>query len=297
MIAQFICDYSGQAAIDDGTIATLEANFNAAIQSANRIKVPTAGVNLYVATAGNDTNNGLTVGSPFLTIQHAANIANSNYDTQGNNITIEVAAGTYSAGASLSGQPVGGGQIRFIGNTASPSSVIITLGAPGSCFAASTGSRMAIYGMQLSAPLGSSAVGQTPGTCITATGGAQVACGNLVLGATQFGHFQTASGGQISPNTPYSISGGAGYHVISGAGGQINIAGEAITLVGTPNFSSYFAWADSAGNIFTNSANFSGAATGARYLCSNGGSISTGGGGINFLPGNAVGNSAGGYYS
>ena len=196
MIAQFICDYSGQAAIDDGTIATLEANFNAAIQSANRIKVPTAGVNLYVATTGNDTNNGLTVGSPFLTLQRAAVVANSNYDTQGNNIIVNIAGGTYAAGVGLTGQPVGGGQFRFIGNATSPSTVVITLGAPGNCFSGGTGARIFVSGLTMSAPLGSSAVGQIPGVCLAATGGAQIVYSNVIFGGTQFAHIETASGGR-----------------------------------------------------------------------------------------------------
>lgn len=294
MIAQFIVDFSGQNATDDGTIATLEANFNSAIQSANRIKVPLAGVSLFVSPTGNDANNGLTVGAPFLTLQHAANVANSNYDTQGNNITVNVAAGTYSAGATLNGQPVGGGQIQFIGTVGSSSSVHVTLGAPGTCFAASTGARMSVSWMTLSAPFGSSNPGQIPGDCLQASVGGQLLFSNLTFGLTQRAHIETGSGGQVQGGGPYTISGAATYHSVAG-GGQYAFQTQAVTLIGTPAFT-IFAWASS-GNIFAAGASFSGAATGQKYLCDQGGSISTGAAGINFFPGNTAGNSALGYYS
>ncbi len=299
MIAQFICDFSGQNAIDDGTIATLEASFNAAIQSANRIKVPIAGVNLFVSPTGNDANNGLAVGAPFATLQHAANIAASNYDTQGNNITVNMAAGTYSAGATLTGQPVGGGLISFVGNPANPAATAVTLGAPGACFSASSGARISVNGISLTANLGSNSVGQTPGVGMVSEGGALIVFANIIFQACQFAHCQGAVGGLISAAGPYTIAFGSQYHLIAGAGSQITIAGRAVTLTGTPGFSQFFAWADSAGNVFAPapSTTFSGGATGARYLCSNGGVIATNGGGINFFPGNAVGNSTGGYYS
>ncbi len=296
MIAQFIVDFSGQNATDDGTIATLEANFNAAIQSANRIKVPVAGVSLFVSPTGNDANNGLTVGSPFLTLQHAANIAQSNYDTQGHIITINVASGTYTAGASLTGQPVGGGTIAFVGNVSSPSSVSVILGSPGSCFSGTTGARLTVSGFFMAAQFGSSAPGQLAGVCLAAGGGALLAYDHCTFGITQFAHVQAGSGGNLVCGGPCTISSTAQFHLTAGSGGQINIIGQAFTLTGTPGFATFVA-SDASGLVLASGNTFSGAATGQRYTATNGGYIDTFGGGINYFPGNTVGSSATGYYT
>src|SRR5471030_2501257 len=62
----------------------------------------TANATFFVSPTGNDSNNGLTTGTAFLTIQGAINALASGYDLCGFAVTVSVAAGTY-AGFSVVG--------------------------------------------------------------------------------------------------------------------------------------------------------------------------------------------------
>ncbi len=55
----------------------------------------TENTTFYVATTGNDSNNGFTIGTPWLTLQHAVDYIGQNYDAGDNFITIQIADGTY----------------------------------------------------------------------------------------------------------------------------------------------------------------------------------------------------------
>lgn len=57
--------------------------------------------NLYVATTGSDSNDGLAVGSPFLTIQKAFDTVDTYAPILGGTWTINIAAGTYTEAAVL----------------------------------------------------------------------------------------------------------------------------------------------------------------------------------------------------
>lgn len=86
--------------------------------------------NFYVATTGSDSNNGEAVGTPFLTIQKAIDVAGSSI--HGGEVIINIADGTYnenllakdiigSKGDIVRGNSV----VTLLGNTALPSNVII----------------------------------------------------------------------------------------------------------------------------------------------------------------------------
>ena len=94
----------------------------------------TGALNLYVSSAGSDLNNGLSSGTPFLTLQQACNVALANYDTAGFPINVNVASGTYTAGVLLTRPLVGGGVLHFIGNTTTPTTVSVNLVSSGPCF-------------------------------------------------------------------------------------------------------------------------------------------------------------------
>lgn len=55
----------------------------------------TANTSFFVATTGSDSNNGLSSGTAWATLQHAYNAIQQNYDLNGFTATINVAAGTY----------------------------------------------------------------------------------------------------------------------------------------------------------------------------------------------------------
>ena len=298
MIAQFIVDQTGLNAVDDGTIATLEANFIKALQIAtNTVPITNIGLNLYVATNGSDSNNGLSLSTPFATFQHAALIAGTNYNSQGNQITVNVAAGNYPVGAAITGPLPGNGVLAFVG-TSGATATAINLTAPGACFSGSTGARILISGFSLTSSVGS-ALNQ--GNCLVSSTGSSVEFDHIIFGAAQTAHVQSiggqlfTTGAQSGAGQPYTISGSAQFHWITGFSGLIDTFGSTVTLTGTPNFSSQFALVSS-GQVLCNSCVFSGAATGQKYLAEFGGIINTGGAGINFLPGNSAGTSATGYY-
>lgn len=300
MIAQFIVDKTGLDAIDDGTIATLEARFIQALGNAARTPL-TTDLNLFVSTTGNDNNTGTSSGTAFRTIQRATDVALQLYDSQGHDVIVNVASGTYTAGANIHGQLVGGGRLRYIGNAASPSSVVINLNTGDTCFAAATAARVTVSGFQLIAPIGSGPVGM----CLQAVLGAIIQFDHISFGTAQYAHMYAGNGGVIavaSNAVPYSIVGGAQYHAIAASGaGSINLQSVVVTITGNPAFSGAFAWCDGGGTFYTIGASWlpsQTAASGAHHLITNGGVVDTG---ASFLPGTVAGTggqtTGGGYLS
>jgi len=300
MIAQFIVDRTGQNAVDDGTTATLEALFIAALNQLQRIKL-VADLNIYVATTGSDSlNTGLTIGSPFLTIQHAYNYVQAAYDVNGFNVFINIAAGTYAAtGSSLllaNGPAPGvfGNPITLLGNVSSPGTVILqTTGAV--TIDCAQGAKVQTQGLTMTSGTGFDTVRSESGSIFT------------VGQATTFGssggnQLVASSSGVIQAGTsPYTITGGGASHLFAQTGGSINVAsGNTVTLTGTPAFSTAFAIASAVGAIQSvqNTSPYSGAATGPRYLAQINGVINTNGGGGTYFPGGSAGSVAsGGQYA
>jgi len=119
---------------------------------------------------------------------------------------------------------------------------------------------------------------------------------NIDFGACAGAHIICGNGAFVEAIGNYSISGGALRHLQSNPAGQINVAGKTVTITGTPAFSSAFALTVF-GYMNVSGDTWSGAATGPRYSSSLNGIINTGGGGANYLPGNAAGSTAtGGQY-
>ena len=112
----------------------------------------TANLNLYVATNGSDTNDGLTSQTPFATLQKAWNTVIEQYDLGGHSVTINVESGTYTAGVACISNPIGaitginnvpgqsGPSVIFLGNTTTPDSVVIDV-TGNNCFQATNGAQ------------------------------------------------------------------------------------------------------------------------------------------------------------
>lgn len=82
----------------------------------------------YVATTGNDSNTGLAVGDPFLTIQRAIDVA-AELDAGPHNITIQLADGTYTLTSNLiPKQPNGTGRVAILGNSGDQTLVVVSGG-------------------------------------------------------------------------------------------------------------------------------------------------------------------------
>lgn len=258
-------------------------------------EVLTANRTYYVRTDGSDSNNGLTnsSGGAFLTIAKAVSTIGA-LDQGGYNITVQVGAGTYSAGISIGGLLSGqrDGLVTFIGDATTPTNVVLSTGS-NNAIVASSGARIRVSGFSLVCNSGSA-------SCIYAASGAQITIsGKMDFGAAALTHIYVEPGSRVSSiGVNYTISGSALVHWYSiGAGAQISIQLATITLTGTPAFSAAFALASGLSHQLVNANTFSGSATGARYLCVLNGAVDTNGSGATYLPGNSAGStSTGGQY-
>jgi hypothetical protein len=83
----------------------------------------------YVATTGSDANDGLSVGSPFLTVQKCWDTIVETLDLKGHGAKCQLADGTYAQEClHLTGQPPGyrsGLSITIEGNDADPDAVVL----------------------------------------------------------------------------------------------------------------------------------------------------------------------------
>jgi hypothetical protein len=272
---------------------TNQSQLLAALALLGRTKL-TGALNLYVSSAGSDLNNGLSSGTPFLTLQQACNVALANYDTAGFPINVNVASGTYTAGVLLTRPLVGGGVLHFIGNTTTPTTVSVNLVSSGPCFLAQAAATMSVSGFSMTASVGS---GLNTGYCIGANLAGVVYFDHCIFNAAQYAHLTTGIAGYISATGPYTISASAQVHMIAGSGGsEIVVANQTVTLAGTPTFTYAFAAADSAALVYAGGNTYSGGATGTRYIATNGGYIISNGAGASYFPGTVAGISTTGYY-
>ncbi len=98
----------------------------------------------YVRTDGSDSNDGLSnsASGAFLTIQKAINVIAA-LDISTFNVTIQLADGTYSAGASVGSPWVGSGTVTLTGNSGTPANVVLDVS--GTCVQVSGfGSRLSV---------------------------------------------------------------------------------------------------------------------------------------------------------
>lgn len=252
----------------------------------------TANRTYYVRTDGNDSNNGLadSSGGAFLTIQKAIDVISGTLDIGTNTVTIQVGAGTYTAGVFLK-QCVGAGDVIIVGDEVTPSNVTIsTTGA--TCFRV-TSLMTTLYRLR--------------GMKLTATGAAnlisadvqcKVVFRNIDFGSCASAQIISQLGALVEGEGNYTISGGAPQHVRAIAGVFRLPDAPTVTLTGTPAFSSAFVSAERTGVIIALATTFSGSATGVRYNAALNGAIAVGGSGGSYFPGNSAGTTtAGGQYA
>lgn len=247
----------------------------------------TANTDFFVATTGSDANNGLSSGTAWLTLQHAANVLSAAYDLNGFTATVHVADGTYTAGVQQRAPFTGSGSVNFSGNTTTPANVLIN--ASSIAFYALNG---AVYGIAGFKPSNSS----SGGVVVTENTGIIILNGNMNFGVCQnnFSQIEAIDNGVINLNANYTVSAGGGSHMDASRCGVINSATITATFSGTPAFSNETVQCDSCGVANLGNITFSGAATGTRYNVKSNGVIDTNGGGANFIPGSVAGASASG---
>ncbi len=263
----------------------------------NRIRVRSA-LTLFVSTTGNDSNDGRTASTPFLTIQKAVDVATQQFDFSfTGDVTISIADGTYTLTGSINcDRVVGQGSIVFLGNTTTPANVIIT---------ASSGS-FSIVSVRRSAVRYS-----FRGFTLQATGGThngldigalcQAQMDTLVFGSGLNSQIIASNMALFTINGSYSITAGAAHHIRCSQNSTIIYAvALTVTLTGTPAFTSEFVNSDRSAAVScpASAITFSGAATGKRYVVATNGLIDTLGGGATYFPGDVAGTSAtGGTYN
>lgn len=236
--------------------------------------IPLNPTNLHVSTTGNDSNSCLTALAPCLTIQHAVTLAQA-YNLNGSAVTINLAAGTYTRGAIVSGvmfgQVNGSGTTPMIKIVGVAGSTIIdpstNCGSGPSAIYASDGAIVGVGSVKLQTSC-------SGGNDIASVNGATVylvdasvnfgAANNalvFVLNAT----FDANYGGSFG----FTISGGATYG-FAGSTKAVIVTGVGVTntISGTPAFSATFLSLID-GSFYNEGINstWSGAAsaTGARY--------------------------------
>lgn len=99
------------------------AQISGGLQSIGAIRtVLTANANYYVSTTGSNSNDGLTVGTAWATVQHAMDVIAASIDIASFTITVNIGIGTFSGLAVKS--CVGDGTIKFYGGGASSTTIV-----------------------------------------------------------------------------------------------------------------------------------------------------------------------------
>ena len=246
----------------------------------------TAARTYYVRTSGSDSNDGLSTGGAFATIQKAIDTV-AGLDLSVYDVTISVGTGTFTGGNTLK-RLVGAGTVRIQG--AGSSTVISVTG--NNCFYGSGVSQWVLSSMRMTTT--------SSGNAVFVENAATVDIQNIEFGALPNGayHMRADANARITAIGDYTITGAASAHMLVVWGGHITVAGRSIAVSGNPSFGSAFALASRLGKIEANSNTYSGSAVGSRYLCDNNSVIFTNSGGANYFPGSAAGTTAtGGIYS
>jgi hypothetical protein len=294
MLGQFIADNANVNAVDDGSLATLEANFTLAVQAINQVKL-TSNLNLYVnPSTGNDLNTGTSPSTAFRTIQHAFDVGFSNYNYNRNALIVNLAAGTYTAGVSLLGMPVGCPVVNLVGNVVTPSSVQINV-TNGNCIITSVGTLLNVSGVTLSAS-GTATLTTSLGYGVITS---QSYCNmqNCVFGSCGTIQGTSVNGGILTLGN-CTFTGTSANGLYAQNTGTITMANTSATYSGAvytgANISAIIL-----GSFIGIGCLFAGSCTGVRFNVSYDSVIQTAGGGINFFPGSIAGNvsnATGGFY-
>jgi hypothetical protein len=254
---------------------------------------PNATLSLYVSPFGSDSNNGLSPGSPFLTMQKAWNTLAARYDGAGGNGQINLVDGTYTTGLTTAVPAVGFNTVAIVGDVPAPLNCLVSVtNAP--CFAIQGPgvANVSISGVKMVSS-GIIATNGYSGSAVCARGVTQLLVGNVEFGACSANHLMATPDSAIAVNGNYTISGGAGVHYSATNGGFVFApAPYSVTLTGTPAFSQ-FAYANVLGCVTAN-LTFSGSATGQKYIAGLSSAINTNNAGPNYFPGSSAGSVFGG---
>jgi hypothetical protein len=236
----------------------------------------TANRNYYVSPSGSNSNDGLSAGTAFQTIQKAIDVA-AGLDASIYQVTINPASGTYAENIEIK-NPLGSKPLEIVGNISSPASVIIS-SATGNAISAVNYNNLRIRGVKIIGANGA----------LAATNFSKIEFDSLDFGASAI-HLISAQNSSITATGNYSISGGGTAHCYFISGGVITLNSRTVTITGTPNFTTAFAWSDRGfGNLDAFGMTFIGSATGKKYDIKLNSVIFVNGANTSYLPGSAGG--------
>lgn len=231
-------------------------------------------------STGSNSNNGLTTGTAWATLQYAWNTVVQSVDTAGNIVTIQNEANLSVSGTILdaTSAPVGGGSVVIDGGGHT------AVATNGSCFVASNGGTFTVQNFS-----GTTATGTAPGQgaiILAANQGSITMGANMTIGIGAVYDIRSQFGGQIFGPSAYTVT--TGTHVIHWSyvnGGQLYFNGTAITLSSTPACSSEWANGEDNATAIIN-CTYTGTGTGLTALIEMNATLDTGGA-LN-LPGNGT---------
>lgn len=276
-LATTIGTKADQSEVD--TLATTVAGMSAKT-------ILTEKLQLYISPSGNDTTGDGSSSAPWATMQKAANWVGAHIYLNGYDVTVNMAAGTYTDALVLLGDLDGPGYLNFVGDIVTPSNVLVS--TTFSCFQVYAG-KIGVSGIRMAASAGYALTAQHRGEIYTR--------GPVEFGACSHGHMYAATGGLVRINQSYTIVGDTPYHIQADVGGKLFLAEHTCTLSGTRTFTA-FARAANCGCIYRGATvTYTGSATGIRYSAVLNGVINTFSAGASFFPGSVAGSTAtGGQY-
>lgn len=248
----------------------------------------------FIATNGNDSNDGLTSGTPWATFAHARSVLAGQLDFGGQTVTLQAVAGHAAFTEQLNlFSWVGGGSFIYDGgggSIATTSQDAVFCGVP-------LGGNVTIQNVALSNS------GSGFANCIAHAGTGSIIIGSGIgFGASLLYHMVASGGGAaIKLSAPYTITGNAPRHMgafvnalmISFANPNVP-TGQTVSITGSRTFSYAFATADGASNLAMNGMTYQATGGGApsvttpnnqRAVATGNAIIYTGGGGGTYFPG------------
>ena len=231
---------------------------------------------------GADTNDGMSAGSAFATIQRGVD-AVAAIDLAGHSATISVAAGTYAEMVVL--KDLIGGKCIIQGRSGIASDVIVRPSVGSAFLGLGIRGTWELRHIQIG---GSTSISR----CIHLDSG-RLDFRNIIFDkvGTAFNqaHIYALGSAEINGVGDYAIVGGGGCHFYADGRGLISVYGRTVTLTGGPNFLARFAAASTLGCVYLPNNVWSGNATGQRYFARVRGTVFVNGGGATHLPGDVAG--------
>ncbi len=243
-------------------------------------------LNFYVSPTGSNSNDGLSAGQPWATLQFAWDTIRDRFDLNGKIATVNLAAGSYTTGLIARGQVLGNagqGSVVFLGNTANLTSVTVSP-ALGAAFSAASGASFTVRGCNLAGK--GTSIGDYQGCAILCQSG-DISFGDCRFSSSDVAHVYAQNGVALAIG-PLTIANSSPVGFWAAGGGTVQLNSQTINHLITATYTDYaraaFGSIQAAGASFTGSAQ-----NGRRYSATVSAFIATSGGGANFFPGSVAG--------